>query len=903
MKNEIFDAAIVALDSGWSVMPVSREKKPIVKWKAFQTERPNSDLLAEWFADYPGRNLGLITGAISGRFVVESDTEEALEYLISRGIPECPIAQSSQPFKRHFHFAHPEFDVQNSASAIFPGVDVRGDGGYAVLPPSVHKTGVRYEWIVSPSSVALPQAPDWILEAVRKPVFMPQEAPPPSLQMISGASSYATKAFENELENVRGAVDGAKHAQLFKSVASVAEFIPLGFFGEAEVEALFYEAISGRAQDKKGALKTIQDAIKKGVQNPRRLPEPRAPKIVLLRSSAARAYIRGKSTEHAEAEGEDEPEAEGVDEDEKAVNNGIYAVLNGRTVLAVQKTKTKETGQDETGSRHFVCDWAAHIVGEVQDEEGQTIFDIEGKTVSGRLFKMSLQASKMSDSKYVAGQFLNVVGVDPVLFAGMEKHIVPAMRSFSDRSKARRIRRFNRVGWTRESEVDLSKREFIMPGMLAADVDVTGLDHHLAYRIDPPTTPGLTPEAATALNALILSQEPKHTLIALTTAFAAPLSLLCEWQGDKYAVFIAGRTGSFKTSFCQMILCLFGDFAREDTLIKFGLGTTANSLQAILTRASYVPMMVDNFKTNTGKGGQDAVGMIQAALEGGEKIRLNRNAEIRATKPIHAWMFLTGEDYVEDAASRARSLYLPFAYYGDTNENLSRVQELAHVLPQIGGHLLAWAMTDEALIVADYVKSIFGERRSYWAGFVRKCNKEAVNAYRVASNLAVCESAWTMLMGCPVLAPHLKPFESKFKEGLIECARSMAVLTAETHEATRYLDALRELIASDRAYLCERLAMPNADERRLKIGWIDDDGVYLISGVAFEAAVKAMASQGGLNSMSKNALHKQLAQLNHLAGNKKDQFTISIRVGGEGVPQTVLHLKRSSFFPDEQGNL
>jgi hypothetical protein len=730
-------------------------------------------------------------------------------------------------------------------------------------------------------------------------------SPRPKLAIVTDSHSprnaahanYVRKGFELELKELRTVAPGSQNEELNRSAFNIGTLVGTGYLTREEAEHELVSVVLGwpNQADKKpwterNAMPTINSGLDKGIRKPRTLPEPK--RNVLLRGREARAYIRGAKALEPDNDDESEP---AIDEDERVADEGVYAILNGRTVLATSKAKQKETGQEENTTRHFVCDWSCEIVSEVRDEEGRTIFDIEGRTIGGREFSMSLPAAKLSDSRFVAGEFLNVVGVSPVLFAGMEKHLVPSMRSFSNMKTAKRIRRYNRVGWTRESEKDLSKREFIIPGMLPPDVDVTGLDNHLAYRVDPPKEPELSKEAAEALQALILSQEPKHTLIALTTAFAAPLSLLCGWQGDKYAVFIAGRTGSFKTSFCQMLLCLYGDFEKEDTLIKFGLGTTANSLQAILTRASNMPVLIDNYKTNTGKGGQDAVSMIQAALEGGEKIRLNRNSEIRQTKPINAWLFLTGEDYVEDAASRARSLYLPFAFFGDTNESLSRVQELAHALPQIGGHIISWALSDEALIVADYVKDRFGKRRSHWAEFIRKQNKDAVNAYRVASNLAVCECAWEMIMGCPAMASHLRPFAEQFKEGLLECARSMAFLTAETHEATRYLDSLREMIASDRAYLCPRGGEPSLEERRLKLGWHDDKGVYLIPGVAFEAAVKAMASQGGLNSMSKNALHKQLAQLNHLEKHKKDQFTTTVRVG-DGTVQTVLHLKREAFF-------
>lgn len=894
------DEAISYVQRGWSVIPLEvGTKKALVKWKKYQDERPDEAQLTRWWQKWPDANVGIITGQVSGFFAVDIDSPDGLATIEGRGgLPETLQVKTSKV--GHYYFQYPETGVRNR-TAIVAGVDIRGDGGLVAAPPSIHATGVVYEWA---NRCEIAVAPDWLIELMQAP--KPYETMPEiNREHLNGAAQnpddtrrFVEGCVKSELQKVHACAEGDKNTQILKSSTYLSGYIHTGAITADEIESRLFDAIASRAKDPAQAVQTLRAGIRYGSIKPLDVPAP--PKQVLIRGREARAFIRSVPVEEMPETGSDESPSK--DEDERVANDGIYAVLNGRTVLSVQKTKTKETGQDENTARHFVCDWAAELVGEVTDEDGNTIFDIEGRTIEGRHFALSLPAENLSNAGLVAGKFLNVVGVRPVLFAGMEKHVVPSMRSFSDTSTAKRIRRFNRVGWTRESEKDLTKREFIMPGMLKDDVDVTGLDNHLAYSVTPPTSSTLSDDAAEALKCLILSQEPKNTLIAVTTAFAAPLSLLCGFQGDKYALFIAGRTGSFKTSFCQILMCLFGDFNDESVLIKFGLGTTANSLQAILTRASHMPVLIDNFKTNTGKGGQDAVSMIQTALEGGEKIRLTRNADIRPTKPINAWLVLTGEDYVEDAASRARSLYLSFAFYGDSNPDLSRAQELADagVFKQIGGHLLAWALTSEALAVGERIKSQFGARRSHWAKFVKNANKNAVNAYRVASNLAVCEMTWEMLQSCPVIAPHLKAFEPQFREGLSECARAMAMMTAETHEATRYLDALREMIASDRAYLCPRLFDPVEDERRLKLGWFDDKGVYLIPGVAFEAAVKGMVSQGGLSSMSKNALHRQLADQGHIAGHAQDKYTKHVRTGTQGIVQTVLHLKPESLFVDEK---
>src|SRR5262249_49615888 len=52
--------------------------------------------------------------------------------------------------------------MRKSAGKIAPGIDVRGDGGYVLVPPSVHPSGKKYAWSVD-SGNSIAEAPEWLL--------------------------------------------------------------------------------------------------------------------------------------------------------------------------------------------------------------------------------------------------------------------------------------------------------------------------------------------------------------------------------------------------------------------------------------------------------------------------------------------------------------------------------------------------------------------------------------------------------------------------------------------------------------------------------------------------------------------------------------------------------------------
>lgn len=155
-------AALHALEDGWNVLPVHERKGPhpilvetghftvndegrrVPAWRRLQEERVTADLLRVWFDPRRGvPGMAAVTGKVSGRVVLDLDGAAGQTLLQAWDLSPSALSGSGSP---HLYFPHPGWHVRTVASGSyrdppFPGLDVRGDGGMIVLPPSVLANG------------------------------------------------------------------------------------------------------------------------------------------------------------------------------------------------------------------------------------------------------------------------------------------------------------------------------------------------------------------------------------------------------------------------------------------------------------------------------------------------------------------------------------------------------------------------------------------------------------------------------------------------------------------------------------------------------------------------------------------------------------------------------------------
>lgn len=148
----LLKAAERCLERNYPVIPVKKDrdkdkdKKPLIKWAKFQTELSTIDDIKRGFSKTSKPMLAIVTGERANLTVVDLDSSEAIDS-INGLLPESleiPIASSPRG-GQHLCFEHtPGIPTRSN---ILPSVDVRNDGGYIVVPPSIGINGEPYKWL------------------------------------------------------------------------------------------------------------------------------------------------------------------------------------------------------------------------------------------------------------------------------------------------------------------------------------------------------------------------------------------------------------------------------------------------------------------------------------------------------------------------------------------------------------------------------------------------------------------------------------------------------------------------------------------------------------------------------------------------------------------------------------
>jgi hypothetical protein len=139
----------------------------------------DADTIRGWWNRWPGAGIGLACGdeLADGTFLFVLDVDEhdpaesgsqALSELVAAHgeLPNGPLVHTAGGGSHRYLRASTK--LTNARGTLPAGIDVRGAGGYVILPPSTHKSGGRHQWDVEHQlgDVRVPDAPDWLLDVL-----------------------------------------------------------------------------------------------------------------------------------------------------------------------------------------------------------------------------------------------------------------------------------------------------------------------------------------------------------------------------------------------------------------------------------------------------------------------------------------------------------------------------------------------------------------------------------------------------------------------------------------------------------------------------------------------------------------------------------------------------------------
>ena len=144
-QGRSFHLAAEYFDRGWSVIPLRGKRPAVPSWLEYQKRRAGFPELRRWFKS-TSINVGIVTGKLSGLVVVDCDTPEDARFW-KESFPKTPLAVVTGREGSHFYYRYPaDDDVYNRAGLLNRKIDLRGQGGYVVAPPSRHPNGAHYRW-------------------------------------------------------------------------------------------------------------------------------------------------------------------------------------------------------------------------------------------------------------------------------------------------------------------------------------------------------------------------------------------------------------------------------------------------------------------------------------------------------------------------------------------------------------------------------------------------------------------------------------------------------------------------------------------------------------------------------------------------------------------------------------
>jgi hypothetical protein len=280
---------------GWPTFPLAVGKKvPMAGSTGYKSASADTRIVRMRAAEHPSANIGIATGKVSGLIVIDIDPrnggDRTLARLVSRGrsLTDTVEAITCQN-GRHLYYAC-DADLQLGKRTLGPGIDVKGDGGYVVAPPSVwSKNGQRYRWLRSPWRAVIAPLPAWISESLRRrstPKLSRPRSPTP--RQFTAYRRQALAELGVLTAHMAQLADG-RHQAPFRLACRIGKYQRHGLLTAPEIEQAFLRACACNGALAKYSSADLLGQISNGL---RRAASDALPPLASRRSGQGRTTRR-----------------------------------------------------------------------------------------------------------------------------------------------------------------------------------------------------------------------------------------------------------------------------------------------------------------------------------------------------------------------------------------------------------------------------------------------------------------------------------------------------------------------------------------------------------------------------------------------------------------------------------
>ena len=262
MSNQLLEAAIkYATKYGWAVFPVGRNKKPLTP-NGCKDAKKTTGAIKAWWKRHPDASIGIATGSISNLIVIDEDVDEDKGLDGIRSVREWENINGELPATvmaitgrggSHMYYRYTGSDIKNRPG-LLEGVDVRGEGGYVIAPPSLHQNGTNYQWEYDPDEVQIADLNESVkrfLQLTKSGSFNRQSFDVPE-QISSGSRNDTLYRLACSLQ-----AQGLPDSAIYASVSSCNQERCIEPLPEDELENLISSALT----HEKGVLRIVRNGI------------------------------------------------------------------------------------------------------------------------------------------------------------------------------------------------------------------------------------------------------------------------------------------------------------------------------------------------------------------------------------------------------------------------------------------------------------------------------------------------------------------------------------------------------------------------------------------------------------------------------------------------------------------